>query len=186
MGHDTTAQPTTGSRSPESSRVVAATVAASAIGWWPAFTLGVYGVIFFEQRLALWAAATSAFLAVTLTGDRRIWRRVSNYALLLPSLWLLLVWILPVTADSGVHTALFWFGVVVTLLGLPALAAFMIRLLIPESHRWHRKQAVTAAVVVFLVMLVSYGLGTQHPHLMSCNDFSISGNYAPDNCTPGI
>ncbi len=27
-------------------------------GWWPAFTMGVYGVILFEQHLALWAAAT--------------------------------------------------------------------------------------------------------------------------------
>lgn len=186
MGDDSTTSSVADSRSAEDKRVVAATVAASAIGWWPAFTLGVYGVIFFEQRLALWAAATSAFLAVELTGGRRVWRRVSNYALLLPSLWLVLVWLLPVTADSSVHTALFWFGVVVTLLGLPALAAFLIRLLIPESHRWHRKQAVTAMVVVFLVMLVSYGLGTQHPHMLSCNDFSISGNYAPDNCTPGI
>jgi hypothetical protein len=34
-------------------------------------------------------------------------------------------------------------------------------------------------------MLVSYGLGTQHPRLLSCDDFSISGNFAPDNCTPG-
>lgn len=112
-------------------------------------------------------------------------RRVSNYALLLPSVWLLLVWLLPVMADSGVNTALFWFGVVVTLLGLPTLAAFLIRLLIPESHRWRRNEAVAAVVVVILVMLVSYGLGTQHPHMLNCNDFSISGNYAPDNCTPG-
>jgi hypothetical protein len=27
--------------------------------WWPAFTLGAYGVVFFEQALSLWAAATA-------------------------------------------------------------------------------------------------------------------------------
>jgi len=49
-----------------------------------------------------------------------------------------------------------------------------------------RKQALTASVVVLLVMLASYGLGRQHPHLLSCQDFIISGNSVPENCTPGI
>ena len=118
----------------ETRRVVAIAVAASSIGWWPAFTLGVYGVIFFEQHLALWAAATSAFIAVELGGGRRVLRRVSNYTLLLPSLWLVLIWLLPVT-DSTARYVLFWFGVVVTLLGLPALAAFLVRLLVPGAEK---------------------------------------------------
>ena len=42
----------------DSRRVVAAGLAGAALGSWPAFTLGAYGVIFFEQHLALWAAAT--------------------------------------------------------------------------------------------------------------------------------
>ncbi len=45
-------------------RLAGASIAGAALGWWPAFTLGVYGVVFFEQLLALWAAATSAFLAL--------------------------------------------------------------------------------------------------------------------------
>ena len=49
-----------------------------------------------------------------------MWRRLSNYTLLLPSVWLALVWLLPVT-DSTVHYALFWSGLVMTLLGMPAL-----------------------------------------------------------------
>jgi hypothetical protein len=74
----------------------------------------------------------------------------------------------------------------VTLLGIPALAAFMVRLLVPGAERMPRKQALSAIVVVSLVMLASWGLGTQHPHMLSCQDFSISGNFAPENCTPGI
>ena len=166
-------------------RVVAISVAASSIGWWPAFTLGVYGVIFFEQHLALWAAATSAFIAVEIGGVRRVLRRVSNYTLLLPSLWLVLIWLLPVT-DSTARYVLFWFGVVVTLLGLPALAAFLVRLLVPGAEDLPRRQAAIAIVAVAIVMAASYVLGTQHPHMLSCDDFSISGNFAPDNCNPGI
>ena len=59
--------------------MAAATVAAAGLGWWPAFTLGVYGVVFFEQHLALWAAATSAFLAAVLMGGRRMLRRPAAY-----------------------------------------------------------------------------------------------------------
>ena len=169
----------------ETRRVVAISVAASSIGWWPAFTLGVYGVIFFEQHLALWAAATSAFIAVEIGGVRRVLRRVSNYTLLLPSLWLVLIWLLPVT-DSTARYVLFWFGVVVTLLGLPALAAFLVRLLVPGAEDLPRRQAAIAIVAVAIVMAASYVLGTQHPHMLSCDDFSISGNFAPDNCNPGI
>jgi hypothetical protein len=169
----------------ETRRVVAIAVAASSIGWWPAFTLGVYGVIFFEQHLALWAAATSAFIAVEIGGGRRVLRRVSNYTLLLPSLWLVLIWLLPVT-DSTARYVLFWFGVVVTLLGLPALAAFLVRLLVPGAEDLPRRQAAIAIVAVAIVMAASYVLGTQHPHMLSCDDFSISGNFAPDNCNPGI
>jgi len=165
--------------------VVAIAVAASSIGWWPAFTMGVYGVIFFEQHLALWAAATSAFIAVEIAGGRRVWRRLSNYTLLLPSLWLLLVWLLPVT-DSTARYLLFWFGVLVTLLGMPALAAFLIRLLIPGAATLPRRHAVIAIASVAIVMTAAYVLGTQHPHMLSCDDFSISGNFAPENCNPGI
>jgi hypothetical protein len=169
----------------ETRRVVAIAVAASSIGWWPAFTMGVYGVIFFEQHLSLWAAATSAFIAVELGGGRRMLRRVSNYALLLPSLWLVLIWLLPVT-DSTARYVLFWFGVVVTLLGMPALAAFLVRLLVPGAESLPRRQAAIAIIAVAIVMGAAYVGGRQHPHMLSCDDFSISGNFAPENCNPGI
>jgi hypothetical protein len=171
---------------PETGRVVAIAVAASSIGWWPGFTMGGSGVIFFEQHLALWAAATSAFIAVEVSGGRRVLRRASNYTLLLPSLWLLLVWLLPVFTDSTARYVLFWFGVLVTLLGMPALAAFLIRLLIPGAENLPRRHAVIAIASVAIVMTAAYVLGTQHPHMLSCDDFSISGNFAPENCNPGI
>ena len=47
-----------------------AVVAAALLVWWPAFDLGAYGVIFFQQLLALWAASTAIFL-VSLTAGRR-------------------------------------------------------------------------------------------------------------------
>jgi 1,4-dihydroxy-2-naphthoyl-CoA synthase len=45
--------------------------------------------------------------------------------------------------------------------------------------------AIAVMAVVVLVMVAAYGIGTQHPHMLSCDDFTISGNFAPENCTPG-
>lgn len=169
----------------DSRRVVAAALAGAALGCWPAFTLGAYGVIFFEQHLALWAAATSSFAALGWARGPKVWRRPAALALLLPSLWLLLAWILPVGGTSGVYQALFWLGVVITVVGLPALAAFLVRLIIPTAERLQGRERLAAAGVVAVVMVTSFVIGTQHPRLLTCEDFTISGNYAPDDCSPG-
>jgi hypothetical protein len=165
--------------------VVAIAVAASAIGWWPAFTLGVYGVIFFEQHLALWAAATSAFLALGFSRGFRIWRQARVLALLLPSLWMILAWILPVGGTTVIHQVLFWLGVLITVFGLPALAAFMVRVLIPTAERLRGHEKFAAIGIVALVMVTSFLIGTQHPRMLTCEDFTISGNFAPENCSSG-
>jgi hypothetical protein len=169
----------------DSRRVAAAAVAAAAIGWWPAFTFGVYGVIFFEQRITLWAIATTAFLVLGLVRGIQVWRRPAVLSLLIPSLWLIFAWLLPAGGTSPASQALFWFGVVVTGIGMPAFAAFMVRLLIPEAERMHGREALAAFGVVILIMLGAFGLGTQHARILTCGDFTISGNYAPEGCTPG-
>ena len=112
-------------------------------------------------------------------------KRPQAIALLLPSLWVLLAWILPVGGTSGIYTVLFWFGVVITVIGLPALAAVMVRLLIPGAERLRGKGALAAVAVVSCIMLVSFGIGTQHPRILTCEDFTISGNFAPENCSSG-
>lgn len=170
---------------PETRRLAVSTTAAAAIGWWPAFTLGVYQVIFFEQQLALWAAATTIFTVAVATQGRRAWRSPSVWTLLLPSLWITLAWLLPVGEQSAAHRTLFWFGVAVTVLGMPALAALLVRLLLPGAMRLRGRQAATAGTVVLLVMAGSFVLGTQQQRILTCEDFTISGNFAPADCSPG-
>lgn len=169
----------------DSRRLTAAAVAGAAIGWWPAFTMGVYGVIFFEQHLALWAVATTAFLALGYARGAKVWQRPGVLALLLPSVWMVLAWLLPVGGTTGIYQVLFWLGVVITVLGLPALAAFMVRLLIPTAERLRGSERWAAIGVVALVMLASFVVGTQHPRLLTCEDFTVSGNFAPPGCSSG-
>lgn len=184
-----TDDPSEGSSGPlldeDTRRVAVTAVGAAAIGWWPAFTLGVYGVVFFEQQFAMWVAATTVFLVVSVTLRRRAWREPAMWSLLLPSLWIVLAWLLPVGGTSTAYQVLFWFGVTVTVLGMPAMAALMVRLLLPGAGRLRGRAAMYAVGVVLVVMVTAYVVGTQHPRILTCEDFTISGNFAPEGCSPG-
>jgi hypothetical protein len=168
----------------ESRRLAASTVAASLIAWWPAFTLGVYGVVFFEQLLALWVAATVVAVVAAAVEPARAIRRPLWWALSLPSLWLVAAIVIPTGGRGPANDTLFWFGIVVTVVGLPSMAALLIRLLVPGAERLQGRLALIAIGVVLLVMAGSYLLGTQHERLLTCEDFTISGNFAPAGCTP--
>jgi hypothetical protein len=48
-----------------------------------------------------------------------------------------------------------------------------------------RRLAAAAIGIVALIMATAYLVGTQHPRVLTCEDFSISGNYAPEDCAPG-
>lgn len=136
-------------------------------------------------HLALWAASTSAFLALWYCRGIQVWRRPEVLAMLLPSLWMVMAWILPVGGTSGIYQVLFWLGAVITILGMPALAAFMVRVLIPTAERLRGRERMAAIGVVAVVMLASFFAGTQHPRMLTCEDFTISGNLAPENCSQG-
>jgi hypothetical protein len=166
-------------------RLAVTTVAASLIVWWPAFTLGVYKTIFFEQIFALWAAATAAFLFAILMLGRRAWAQPALYSLLVPSVWMLVTWLTAPDVTGPGHDLLFWFGAVVTLLGLPAMASLVVLLVIPGAESVHKPGQVAVVIgVIAIVGMLSFIAGTQHPRLLTCEEFTISGNDQPDGCTP--
>ena len=166
-------------------RLAATTVAASLLVWWPAFTLGVYKTIFFEQIFALWAAATSAFLVAVLMLGRRAWAKPAVYSLLLPSVWLLVTWLTPADVPGFGLDVLFWLGVVLTLIGLPAMVSLVILVAIPGAETVRKPGPVAVAIgVIAIVGVLSFIVGTQHPRLLTCEEFTISGNDQPVGCTP--
>jgi hypothetical protein len=162
-----------------------AVVAAALVVWWPAFDLGAYGVIFFQQLLALWAASTAIFL-VSLTAGRRdrvSWPR--RLALLLPSLWLVLAIVVPEIGAEPLSRALFYLAVVLTLAGTPFLAALLLRVTIEGYEEIPNRRRLLAAGVVGIVAIASFGLGSFNNRFLTCNDFVISGNDTPQNCSHG-
>jgi len=162
-----------------------AVVAADLVVWWPAFDLGAYGVIFFNQFLSLWAASTAVFLA-SLTAGRRArlsWAR--RLALLIPSLWLLLAFALPEAGPEPWSRALFYLAIVLTLAGAPFIAALLLRVTIAGYEQIPSRRRLVAAAVVGFVAIVAFGLGQFNNRFLTCNDFIVSGNDTPPGCAQG-
>src|SRR4029453_12798053 len=151
-------------------RLATITVATSLIVWWPAFTLGVYKTIFFEQIFALWAAATAAFFVAVLLLGRRAQPVI--YSLLLPSVWILLEWLIPddTTTSLGLDV-LFWIGVVLTLAGFPAMVALVLVMVVPGAESVVRPRDTAVAIGAIALVVLSFPLGTQHRRVLTCEDF---------------
>src|ERR1044072_4347563 len=79
---------------PEIDPTLRATAAASAAGalaiWWPAFTLGAYDAIFFDNVLGIWAVAAAMLLSGLLLRSRRALPWAGWAALALPTAWIML------------------------------------------------------------------------------------------------
>ena len=162
-----------------------AAVGAAVIAWWPAFTLGAYRTVFFEQLLALWAASTAAFVILAIFGQRRAVSWPRRFALLLPSVWLVVAFALPTGTEAGHSAALYWFTLFLTIAGGPYLAWTMLRITLVGYDILTRRQRWAVIGVVAAVVLLGFTLGRLNPYFLTCDDFTISGNSPPPGCTPG-
>jgi hypothetical protein len=153
--------------------------------WWPAFTLGAWGQLFFNQKLTVWAAATAALFVVLFRrhGEQRRKRR--SAALLVPTLWLVLA--IVVEDDGGFLDVLTEsLGVAVAFLGIPATMWVLARIVWPEFGEGSLSPARRLLVVALVLSIAaaSYLLGVNHAAFLTCEDFVVSGNSEPAGCVP--
>ncbi|SIT71487.1 hypothetical protein [Microbacterium sp. RU33B] len=157
-----------------------------AIAWWPAFTLGAWGEIFFDDILGLWAASTAAFVFV-LIEHRPVGVRLARaVVLLLPTVWLVLNFVVDDdTADLSVALIdLAAFAAVI--IGIPFTLVVLVRIVWPDfAERTPRRAKWIINSVVGVVVIASFVLGLNQARFLTCDDFAVSGNSEPRGCTPG-
>ncbi|MDZ8172961.1 hypothetical protein [Microbacterium xanthum] len=166
-------------------RVGVAMVGMAVVVWWPAFTLGAYDDLFFDQLMAVWAAATAAFVFVLVERRPVGVRLLRAFLLLLPSVWLALMFFIN-DEEEDIFVFLIDAGAILAvLIGLPFTLWLLVRIVWPEfgdetrvSTKW------LIALVVVGVAAASYVLGVNHQAFLTCDDFTESGNSAPADCTP--
>lgn len=152
--------------------------------WWPAFTLGAWGDLFFDQLLTVWVAATAAFVVVLLQPRPSKRRFLRAAILLVPSLWLVLAFVELETEDL-LTAVVDLLAILVAIIGIPFTIWVLVRVLWPDfgTHlRW-----TTRIIVLLSVAAIAVGcwaLGANHHEFLTCGDFVQSGNSPPDNCVP--
>lgn len=155
------------------------------VAWWPAFTLGAWGEIFFDDILALWAAATAALVYV-LIERRPVGARLARaLVLLLPSVWLVLNFFVNDRTTDLTVMMLDLAALAVVVLGIPFTLWVLVTIMWPDfSGGLARRTRWLITCVVLGVVAVSFVLGLNQARFLTCEDFAISGNSLPPGCTP--
>ena len=108
-------------------------VGMSAIAWWPAFTLGAWGEIFFDNILGLWAASTAAFVFVLVERRPVRGRLVRAFVLLIPTVWLVLNFLVSSQNSDDLGAAIVdLFALLVVIVGIPFTLWVLVRIIWPE------------------------------------------------------
>ncbi|NLP84624.1 hypothetical protein HF576_12260 [Microbacterium sp. CFH 90308] len=160
-------------------------VGIAAVAWWPAFTLGAWGEIFFDDILGLWAASTAAFVFV-LVERRPVGGRLARaFVLLLPTVWLVLNFVISGETTDLAVAIVDLAALLAVLLGIPFTLWVLVRVVWPDfASETRRRTKWLIAVVVLAIAIASFVLGLNQEHFLTCEDFTISGNSEPRGCTP--
>lgn len=161
-------------------------VGMAAVAWWPAFTLGAWGEVFFDDILGFWAASTAAFVYVLL--ERRPFRgRVGRAAVLLvPTAWLVLSFLVNEDSGSLAVDLVDLAALVVVLVCVPFTLWVLLRIVWPDFvDRTPRSRRWLIVAVVGCIVVIAYVLGLNQAHFLTCDDFAISGNSLPPGCVQG-
>ncbi|MFD4140962.1 hypothetical protein [Streptomyces sp. NPDC058572] len=171
---------------PEIDPTLRATAAASVGGtlfiWWPAFTLGAYNAIFFDNVLTIWAVATAVLLSGALLRTRGALPWGGWIALAVPSVWILLAIVAP---RSHGYPYLHYFEALFTLAGAPMLTWLLSRILVPDYAVLPIRQRLGAVAVTLIIGVLAFMLGKFNHLFLTCADFDVSGNNSPGSCASG-
>lgn len=162
-------------------------VGMAAVVWWPAFTLGAWGEIFFDDLLAVWAASTAAFVFV-LWERRPIGARlVRAFLLLLPTLWLVLSFVVDEDSTNLAVILVDLAAFFAVLLGVPFTLLVLVGIVWPDfATETRRRTKFLMGLVVFGVAVLAFVLGLNQARFLTCDDFTISGNSQPPGCVQAL
>ena len=103
----------------------------------------------------------------------------------IPTLWLCIALINRVAPDEilfrHVMTIL---GFLAVLICFPYVAFVIVSVLYPEFTQIQERGAKYGVILIIVLMtLVGFLIGSNHYRFLTCEDFAISGQAVPDNCS---
>ncbi|WP_108816860.1 hypothetical protein [Loktanella sp. Alg231-35] len=155
---------------------------ALALGSWPvSFALGAYGEVFYTSVLTIWVASLAALFAGAVIGKTTEGEAYFTW-------WGLLLLLIPtLSLSSGywsqsapVIASLAEWGI---LLSLPYIAYILLTVSTQEAFDIQDKRLIFWVVVGFLGLnTLSYAAGVFNYTFLTCDDFIVAGDQAPNNC----
>ena len=155
--------------------------------WDFGFEIGAFGRLFYEKVFVAWAISTALFVVLLIVPREKLRvPRVAWFATAIPSLWLVLA--LAIRAAPEVKLlgyALTASGFVAYLACFPYVIYMAVSIVYPDLLRIRRRQAQFGLAAIILALVASgYVVGSNHAHLLTCEDFEISGQFVPADCRP--
>jgi len=155
--------------------------------WDVGFEIGAYGRLFFEKIFVAWSISTALFVVLLiLPKDKLRIPTVAWFATAIPSLWLVLALSIRAAPDvKFLGYALTAAGFVAYLACFPYIIYIAVSIAYPELLRvQHRSAKVALTTVILGLVATGFVIGKNHMHLLTCEDFEVSGLYVPADCRP--
>ena len=161
-------------------------VACAYFAWDLGFEFGVHGTIYFEKIFFVWSISLALLLIFIIIPKKQLpvppplW-----IAAAIPTLWVLIGLSERAAADDiWIRHALTVIGLIAVLGCIPYLAVVIASVIYPDFVRMDRALPKVGISVVFATMvIIGYVVGVNHQRFLTCEDFELSGQYVPEDCS---
>jgi len=153
-----------------------------------AFNVGVYGVVFYDQLLAIWAASLAvlgaSFFIRDIQHNMTLFSRRGQTILLLPSLLVgLEIWLYH---SDALPLLRMFLSAAVLFVSIPYILYFFVMALIPDLDKLSQPRLRRGIIIVNVTIgCLGFAAGINHRLLITCEEFATAGNSVPKNCYVG-
>ena len=166
--------------------IILISVASAFFAWDVGFEFGAHGRIFFEKVFAVWSISLALLIIFTIIPKRLLRVPPSLWvATAVPTLWVCIALVNRAAPDEILfrHTMTV-LGFLAVLACFPYVAWVIVSVLYPEFTRLKERGPKLAIIFIIIVMtLAGYLIGSNHYRFLTCEDFEISGQFVPSNCS---
>ena len=150
------------------------------------FEFGVHGTIYFEKVFFVWSVSLAMLLIFVIIPKKQLPVPPSLWvATAIPTLWVLIM-----LADRAALGDI-WIRHVMTVVGflvvlglLPYLSVVLASVVYPDFTKMNRTlPKIGIATVIGIMVIVGYLVGANHQKFLTCDDFELSGQFVPENCS---
>ena len=149
------------------------------------FEIGAHGTIFFEKVFLVWSISLALLIIFVIIPKKLLPVPPALWvATAIPTLWVLVGLANRAAPDEVMlRHAMTILGFVAVLGCFPYVIYVITSVIYPDFTKMNRAAPKAGIVVVITVMvLVGYVVGSHHERFLTCEDFELSGQHVPADC----